>query len=66
MGFAAGSRTADYLNAFDPRQRQALAYLSIRSHGYGFGIGLIFFAFTCLVLGYLIFKSGYFPGFWAS
>ena len=55
------SGTADYLNAFDPRQRQALAYLSIRSHGYGFGIGLIFFGFTCLVLGYLIFKSGYMP-----
>lgn len=55
------SGTADYLNAFDPRQRQALAYLSIRSHAYGFGIGLIFFAFTCLVLGYLIVKSGYVP-----
>jgi len=55
------SGKAEYLQAFDPGQRQALAYLSIRSHGYGFSIGLIFFGFTCLVLGYLIFKSGYFP-----
>jgi uncharacterized protein DUF4386 len=55
------SANAEYLQAFDPGQRQALAYLSIRAHGHGFNVGLIFFGFTCLVLGYLIFKSGYFP-----
>lgn len=50
-----------YLKAFEPQQLQALAYLSIRAHGYGFGIGLIFFGCVCLINGYLIFKSAYFP-----
>jgi hypothetical protein len=40
---------------------QALALLAIGLHGYGFAIGLIFFGFTCIVRGYLIFKSGYVP-----
>ena len=53
--------SADYLRSFDPQQLYTLTYLSIRAHGYGFGIGLIFFGFTCLILGYLIFKSGYLP-----
>lgn len=52
---------ADYLKAFAPDQLQALAYLAIRVHSYGFGVGLIFFGFTCLVTGYLIFRSGYLP-----
>lgn len=52
---------ADYLKTFEPRQLHALAYIFIRSDGHGFGIGLIYFGFTCLVLGYLIFKSGYLP-----
>ena len=50
-----------YLKAFDAQQLYTLTYLSIKSHGYGFGIGLIFFGFTCLISGYLIFKSGYLP-----
>jgi hypothetical protein len=52
---------ADYLKAFTLEQRQALAYVSLRTHDYGFGFGLIFFAITCLVLGYLIVRSGYLP-----
>ncbi len=52
---------AGYLKAFEPHQLYALLYLSIKSDGYGFGFGLIFFGFTCLVNGYLIFKSSYFP-----
>jgi Domain of unknown function (DUF4386) len=52
---------ADYLKAFTPDQLHALAYLSIKAHGHGFGIGLIFFGFECLLTGYLIFKSGYLP-----
>ena len=52
---------AAYLKAFSPEQLQVLSYLAIKAHGYGFGIGLIFFGFACLVRGWLIFGSGYFP-----
>lgn len=55
------SEDVNYLKALDPHQVQAMSYLSIKTHAYGFGIGLIFFGFTCLALGYLIFKSGFFP-----
>jgi Domain of unknown function (DUF4386) len=51
----------DYLQAFDPQQLQALAYLSLRLHGYGFVIGLVFFGFFLVLLGYLISRSGYLP-----
>lgn len=51
----------DYLKAFDPQQLQALSYLSVKAHGYGFGIGQIFFGFECLIDGYLIIKSGFLP-----
>ncbi|MGA2779144.1 MAG: DUF4386 domain-containing protein [Steroidobacteraceae bacterium] len=54
-------RSVDYLSVFEPRQLQALANLALRSHDIAFNIALIFFGFTCLVNGYLIFKSGYFP-----
>lgn len=49
------------LDAFSPEQLHALSYLAIKAHGYGFGVGLIFFGFACLFRGYLIYKSGYFP-----
>ena len=52
---------ADYLKAFEPQKLQALASLSLTLHAYGFGIGLVFFGMSCLVAGYLIYQSGYFP-----
>ena len=52
---------ASYLKAFSPEQLHALSYLAIKAHGVGFAIGLIFFGVACLVRGYLIFRSGYFP-----
>ena len=55
------SSDAAYLAAFTPDQLHALSYLAIRAHAYGFAIGLIFFGFECLITGYLLFKSGYFP-----
>lgn len=55
------SGDAEYLQAFEPRQLQALGYLAIKSHGYGFGLGLIFFDCECLIVGYLIYRSGYLP-----
>ncbi len=57
--FAGGD--AAYLKAFTPEQLQALSYLSMRMDTHGFGFGLIFFGCGCLVLGYLIRRSGYLP-----
>jgi len=52
---------AEYLKAFKPEQLYAMASLSVKSHGYGFGVALIFFGCACLVLGHLIFRSGFLP-----
>ena len=52
---------ADYLAAFQTAQLHDLAVLSMRLHEDGYGIALVFFAFACLSLGYLIFRSGYLP-----
>lgn len=52
---------AAYLKSFSPDQLHTLSYLSIKLHDFGFGVGLIFFGFVCLIEGYLIYKSGYFP-----
>ena len=55
------SGSADYLKAFEPHQLHALVQISLKLHDYGFGIDLVFFGFACLVYGYLLFRSGYFP-----
>ena len=52
---------AGYLKVFAPEQLYAMASLSLKSFSYGFGVALIFFGFVCLVMGYLIFRSGYLP-----
>jgi hypothetical protein len=52
---------AAYLHAFDAAQLQALSYVAIRADSHGFGFGLMFFGCTCLLEGYLIFRSGYLP-----
>jgi uncharacterized protein DUF4386 len=55
------SGNADYLKAFEPHQLHALVQISLKLHDYGFGIDLVFFGFACLVYGYLLFRSSYFP-----
>ena len=52
---------ADSLKAIEPHQLQALAYIPLKLNDYGFGFGLIFFGCTCILNGYLIFKSEYLP-----
>ena len=52
---------ARYLAAFTPGQRDALAYLAVRSHGFGFAVALIFFGCVCPLLGTLICRSGFLP-----
>jgi Domain of unknown function (DUF4386) len=52
-----------YQPAFEHRQLEVLANLALKSHDIAFDIALIFFGFACLVEGYLLYKSGYFPKF---
>ncbi|HEX7794968.1 MAG TPA: DUF4386 domain-containing protein, partial [Vicinamibacterales bacterium] len=52
---------AEYLKAFTPEQLQALSYVSLQTHDNGFAVGLVFFGAACLVVGYLIIRSGYLP-----
>jgi len=52
---------AAYFSTVDHYQFQGMAYLFIRLHDYGFGVGLVFFGMVCLVEGHLIFRSGFFP-----
>jgi hypothetical protein len=53
---------AAYLQAFTPPQRNAITYLAIKSHAHGYALALLFFGFTFLFHGRLIFKSRYLPG----
>lgn len=50
-----------YLAAFQPEQLHALVLLLLETHGFGYLVGLVFFGFHCLVLGYLVYRSGYVP-----
>ena len=52
---------ATYLKVFTPEQLNAMASLSIKAHGDGFGIALLFFGCFFPIAGYLIFKSDYLP-----
>lgn len=52
---------ADYVSAFDPSQVQALVSLFLDAHSYGFALGVAFLVPHVLILGYLIYQSGYFP-----
>lgn len=48
-------------SAFETAQMQATAYVSLRLFNRGFDVGLIFFGFDCLIIGWLIFKSTFLP-----
>jgi len=52
---------ADFLTAFDPAQLQALGLVFLQAHSFGYVIGLVFFGVHCLVLGYLVVRSGFLP-----
>jgi len=52
---------SNYSKAFSLQQLQVLNSLFIKAHEYGFGFGLLFFGFECLIDGYLIFKSEFLP-----
>ena len=52
---------AGYLTVFDPDQLHALVLLFLNAYEYVALIWALFFALHLLVLGYLVYKSGYFP-----
>jgi len=54
-------KSARFLTAFNTDQLQALALISLRLYGTGYGIALVFFGFHCLLIGYLIFRSVVLP-----
>jgi hypothetical protein len=52
---------ASHLSGLTPDQLQALASAFIHLHAVGFDIALIFFGLHCLTIGYLLFRSTFFP-----
>ena len=52
---------AGYLTVFEPNQLHALVMVFLDAYSHGFNIGIVFLSLHAFALGYLIFKSGYFP-----
>lgn len=55
--------SAEYLgdSQISPQLLASLTAFSVNLHSHGFGIGLIFFGFTCMIRGHLIVRSGFLP-----
>jgi uncharacterized protein DUF4386 len=54
-------RGAPDMPAFGTPQLQQLGLASLKLHGLGYNICLVFFGFACLVMAYLIWKSTFLP-----
>lgn len=52
---------ADYLSSFEPAQLNELSLLFLDLHSYGYSLNELFFGLWLLPLGYLVYKSEYFP-----
>ena len=50
-----------YLQAFEVSQLHALTRLATRTHAHGFAVALIFFGWCALIVGVLVYRSGYLP-----
>lgn len=48
-------------SAFDTGQLQVLALFFLKLHAWGYGIASVFFGTYCIMVGYLIFRSGFLP-----
>jgi hypothetical protein len=53
----------NYLKTFSPDQLKSLALLTLNLYGYGGGLFMVFYGVASILLGYLIFQSGYLPKF---
>jgi hypothetical protein len=56
-------KNSDFLNVFTYDQLNAFALLTIKMHGTGYNVSLLFFGFHLIILGYLIYKGEIFPKF---
>lgn len=54
-------RNADQLQAFDNGQLDALALLLLDVHRFGYLLGLAFFSLNLVILGFLLYRSGFLP-----
>jgi hypothetical protein len=54
-------RGADFLSVFTKPQRDALAFVFLRLHGYGFGLAAIFWGLWLFPFGLLVYRSGFIP-----
>jgi hypothetical protein len=52
---------ANFLHSFQPDQLAVLSTIAIKVQTQGYSIGLVFFGFYCIILGYLIFKTSHIP-----
>jgi Domain of unknown function (DUF4386) len=50
-----------YLRTFQQNQLATLSLLSLNIQSQGYGIGLVFFGFYCILIGYVIFKTNAIP-----
>ncbi len=50
-----------YLKTFQPDQLATLSLLSLNIQTQGYAIGLVFFGFYCLIVGYVVYKSKLIP-----
>jgi len=50
-----------YLSVFDPAQLHAFALSSLKLFSTGYDVGLAFFGFYCLLIGWLILRSTFMP-----
>lgn len=50
-----------YLQTFKPNQLATLSLLSLNIQSQGYAIGLVFFGFYCIIVGYVIYKSKFLP-----
>lgn len=54
---------SEYTAAFGTEQINALASFLLDLHSHGYDLGLLPFGVSCLLLGYLVYRSGYLPKF---
>ena len=57
------ARKTEYLSAFTPEQREAIASFSLRIFGTGADVFMVFYGIASFTRGYLMFRSAYLPKF---